>query len=167
MYKKQIVSSLAFALVGGMAMLAGCATQGGSSKEVTSESVAKVQPAMEPTAPVAAVAAPEPVAAPVAKAEAEAPADTVKPGTVSSVLKKMDENRLTLFWREKGTYTFSVGGLVDAEYKPGDGLFVRDDSASDKAVECNYSEDGKFKSDPALSKTCSELMFTLDQELDE
>ena len=85
----------------------------------------------------------------------------------AGTLKKLQENPFTLYWGKTNTYTFYIGGVLRADYKPGTSLVVRDDSGATNAVECNFAIDGTLKSDQSAKLDCESLMFTLDLQLEE
>lgn len=89
-----------------------------------------------------------------------------KPGSVQSVISKMENSPYTLYWREKNSYSYYIGGQVDAEYKPGSGLTVRNDVQGDNKIVCEYDAAGNVKADaPGVKEACAKLLFSLDGEL--
>jgi len=144
--------------------LSGCATQATSTNSATKP--VAIAPADEsvPTMPVA-------IAALVIEPEIETPKEPVpepEMGSVASVLKKMESSPYTLYWRGTDTYSYYVGGLFDAEYKPGVGLVVKDDLPDETSLTCKYDGSGSLGDagkDQKMKEACSKLMFTLDSEL--
>ncbi len=142
-------------------IVTGCASQGPVQAPETAQAEIPVDTSV-PAAPVAVTA--EMVVPP---AEEKLADELPKTGSVASVLKKMDDNRFTLFWREKNTYTYHMGNVLDAEYKPGSGLVVK--SETDSAVVCEFNEQGDLINVNAALDTqtkCNDLMFALDEDLD-
>lgn len=146
-----------------LALMAGCASQGPVASDQSQVEKAAIEDTSSPAIPVTAA---EVVPPPEVKKEPDAPP---APGTVASVLKKMDQNPRTLYWKERNSYSYHVGGLVNAEYKPGEGLVVKSEQ-TDNAVICEFNEAGTMvnaNAKPGEKDQCSELMFTLDTELGE
>ena len=147
-------------------LLSGCAAQSASTKNASAEA-ALIAPAADSSAPTL----PEVAAAPVIEPVIVAPKKTeLKPetGSVASVLKKMETSPYTLYWRSKNTYSYYVGGLFDAEYKPGEGLIVKDESSGDASLTCKYDDAGSLgnvEKDQKMKEACGKLMFSLDNEL--
>lgn len=84
-------------------------------------------------------------------------------------VEKMLNNRMTLYWRDKNSYTYSIGDAFEAKYKPDDGLTLLDETNPANSLVCEFSLSGdlntgtdKFK---AQQKACADLMFTFDSEL--
>ena len=82
----------------------------------------------------------------------------------------MENSPYTLYWKDNNPYSYYVGGLLDAEYKPGAGLTVQEAKGDDSGISCQFTADGKLKnaegaSDQKANEKCSKLMFTLDDEL--
>jgi len=151
--------------VSSLLVISGCAT---TSKPVdkSDKTAAVSEPdKSSPTVPVS------PIVVEAPKAPPKAPEPPPKPGSVASVLKKMESSAYTLYWREKDTYSYYIGGVIDAEYQPNKGLNVRVDQNDDQGLVCEYSEDGKLSkfenidSQDKAQEACSKLMFTLDDEL--
>jgi len=94
------------------------------------------------------------------------------PGTVASVLKKIEINPFSLYWRDENSYTYFIGETIDAEYKPNDkSLRVRDIRNKDGLV-CFYDENGALRNtqgrDAEMSQAkdvCSKMMFALDDDM--
>ncbi len=156
-----------------VALVVGCASEGqklSSTIPPTEEQVAKTVQAVEPTLPLATqtlgieASAPEPVSEPAKEKKIEA-------GSFASVVKKLEDNPLTLYFRGDESYRFYLGGTAEATYKPGDGLLVREDK--DDALVCQFAENGslnlpeKITPDKASQQkeACSTLMFAVDQAL--
>lgn len=160
----------------GTILMAGCATDGGapaqSAKAPFSET-GVAQP-LAPSAPVAEVAssnAAQPQVAAANKEAEKAAAAAAENGTVPHVVDKLNKNKHTLYWRDKGTYSFYVGSVVRAEFKPGTGLTVTPDN-EEAGYECNYKADGALDTKGAdaggsvkLKDQCKALMFTLEEQL--
>ena len=165
MKKKQIIQNIGMLSIASIFVLSGCATQS-SSKSSSAEEVVIAPSAdnstptipemmssvsMEPKIEVAKVPEPEP-----------------ELGSVASVLQKMETSPYTLYWRGKNTYSYYVGGLFEAEYAPGVGLVVKDESAGDTSLTCKYDGAGSLGDagkDAKVKEACAKLMFTLDTEL--
>lgn len=164
--KHNVITSISGLLLGSSLLLAGCASNP-ASQEAVADGGSVAMKELEPASPVADTAAAEATTT-AAATPAAAPAAEVKTSGIDSVLKRLSNNRLTLYWRDKGAYTFYVGGIVAAEYKPGTGITLSEPGAED-AFECNFAESGTLKSpaDPAKKDSCNKLMFTLDHELGE
>ncbi len=150
MLDKRTTAYLGMALA--LLLAAGCASQGpintGDSEETT-----KAQTANTSTT------------------DAETPAPAAKPkdqALLRQALQKMSQHRLTLYWKEKNSYTFTVGGELEAEFFPGKGLTVRDLSQGDsaEALSCKYALDGTLL-EPAGAPACTQLLKALDQLLSE
>ncbi|MDX1811852.1 MAG: hypothetical protein R3240_07895 [Gammaproteobacteria bacterium] len=146
------------------AVMSGCASQG------PAQPAAEPQQNFQAAAPVDNSAPAIPVTSetvvPVAKKAAEPPKPP-EPGTMASVVDKMNKSPFTLYWREKGSYSYHVGNLVDAEYQPGTGLTLKGLKDHSHVV-CQFNAEGKLEhvdKDPNASDQCSKLMFTLDTEL--
>jgi len=142
-----------------LGLLSACAT---TSEPVKTEPVAAVTPDnSQPSTPIGAfvVEAPTP---PIAK-----PVALPERGSVASVVKKMESSPYTLYWKENDSYSYYVGGLLDAEYKPGAGLTIQEAKGDDSGVTCKFDENGTLSGagDPKSDQACSKLMFTLDDEL--
>jgi len=164
MKKNQFVQCIGFMSVASLLLISGCATQNSSSEPAAAEPVA-IAPADDssPTMPVASSPVVEVVEVVEKKPEPEP-----EVGSVASVLKKMESSPYTLYWREKDTYSYYVGGLFDAEYQPGKQLVVKEDSLDEKSLTCTYDNAGNLgtnSQDAKAKDACSELMFTLDSEL--
>jgi len=131
-----------------------------------------------PAAPVAA-ATPDvsqptsPIGAFVIEAPESEPAKAIPlpaRGSVASVVEKMESSPYTLYWKEDASYSYYVGGVLDAEYKPGAGLTVQEAKADDTGITCKFDAEGNLSTatvrvDQKSSEVCSQLMFTLDDEL--
>jgi len=143
-------------------LMSGCAS---TPKPVTKPaSVAAAPDQSEPTTPIGAfvIEAPKPPPA--------APKEPPKPGSLESVVQKMESSPYTLYWKENNSYSYYVGGLLDAEYTPGKGLTVQEVKGDDTGVICSFNAEGKLSSpdtakDAKSKDVCSKLMFTLDDEL--
>ncbi len=85
-------------------------------------------------------------------------------GSVESVSDKMEGHPGTLYWGGKDTYSFYVGGVLSAEYKPGEGLRIQEVKGDDSGIVCQF---GEKDADVQKSSACSQLMLTLDAELDD
>lgn len=142
-------------------VLSGCATQQATAPSDPTPVVIAPADTSAPTIPVTAapVVDPEPVVA-------KKPEPLPEPGSVASVVRKMETSDYTLYWREKNTYSYFIGGKFDAEYEPGKTLTVKEDFGDDSGVICSYDNAGTLaKADDKMKKTCGELMLTLDDEL--
>lgn len=143
-----------------LGLLSACAT---TSEPVKTAPVAAavVPDNSQPTIPVAALVVEPPKPAPVE------PEPLPERGSVASVVKKMESSPYTLYWRDDNSYSYYIGGLLDAEYKPGAGLTVQEAKGDDSGITCKFDDKGKLSGagDPKSNKACSELMFTLDDEL--
>ncbi|MDH5694759.1 MAG: hypothetical protein OEZ47_16805 [Gammaproteobacteria bacterium] len=157
-----LLKGLAVALA---VFLAACASTPSSDESATAAE--STEAAAEPASPVADAAAEAAATetAEAAPAAEPAPAAAKKPG-VTALVEKMKANPATLYWRDTATFSFYLGGTVEAEYKPGDSLVLKDDSGAENAVECNFAMDGGLKGAAANTKACETLMFTLDSALD-
>jgi len=85
-------------------------------------------------------------------------------GSVESISRKMEGHPRTLYWGGKNTYSFYVGGILSAEYKPGEGLRIQEVKGDDSGVVCQF---GETEADIQQNSACSQLMLTLDAELDD
>ncbi len=146
----------------GLALLlaGGCASQGPTDTSDTEETVASqaangTQENAENPTPADIPAKP-----PAAKPKDQA--------LLRQVLQKMSQHRLTLYWKERDSYTFTVGGELEAEFFPGKLLTLRDLSQGDsaEALSCKYALDGTLL-EPAGSPACTQLLKALDQLLSE
>ncbi|HFE38488.1 MAG TPA: hypothetical protein ENK06_08775 [Gammaproteobacteria bacterium] len=144
-------------------LLSACAT---APKEAPAP-VATAEPDQsDPVLPVAAL----PVDVPVQKKElapVEAQALPAR-GSVARVVKKLETSPYALYWREKNAYSYYIGGLLRAEYQPDSGLTVQELKGDDAGVVCQFGKNGlqaKAANDAKADETCSQLMFTLDDEL--
>ena len=173
---KQVFSKGVLVAAVGAVFLAGCATEGGAPEQSARASFAEkgVAQPLAPSAPAAEVVttnAAQPQVQ-VANKEAEKVAAAAAPaGTLPSVVKKLNKNKNTLYWRDNNSYSFYVGSVVRAEFKPGTGLTVTPDN-EEAGYECHYQADGKLVAagaDPAktaaLQDQCKALMFTLEEQL--
>lgn len=160
------IQSVGCFAIGSLLTLSGCATN--SANQSASAEVLVVAPETDNSSPaMPATLVGEPVIAQV-KEEARKPDPEPEAGSVASVLKKMETSPYTLYWREKNTYSYYVGGMFDAEYKPGTGLVVKDESSDDTTLTCRYDGGGSLgeaAKDQKMKEACSKLMFTLDGEL--
>ena len=161
--KSYIIKTIGCVTIASAFILSGCAT---TSPNQTAD-VAIITPAADDSAPTM----PSIAAATVVEEVAETP-KTPEPepeqGSVASVLKKMETSPYTLYWRGKNTYSYYVGGLFDAEYEPGVGLVVKDESTGETSLTCKYDGAGSLGDagkDAKVKDACSKLMFTLDSEL--
>lgn len=158
MLDKRTTAYLGMALA--LLLASGCASQGpintGDSEETTTAQTANTSTTDAET--------PAPAAAP-AKPAAAKPKDQA---LLRQALQKMSQHRLTLYWKEKNSYTFTVGGELEAEFFPGKGLTVRDLSQGDsaEALSCKYALDGTLL-EPAGAPACTQLLKALDQLLSE
>ncbi len=106
-------------------------------------------------------------AAPIPRIQKKSAPKKRKPETI---IDKMAASDFTLYWRNTGMYTFYMGGVVQAEYKPGSGLILREDK-DENALECHYNEQlglqvkKKEKSD--FRDRCSALMLSFDEQISE
>jgi len=143
-----------------LGLLSACATT--SEPVKTAPVAAAITPDnSQPSTPIGAfvVEAPKPA---IAKPEA-----LPERGSVASVIKKMETSPYTLYWKDNNSYSYYIGGLLDAEYQPGSGLTVQEAKGDDSGITCKFDDKGKLTAsgDPKSNKACSELMFTLDDEL--
>jgi len=90
-----------------------------------------------------------------------------------SIIDKMEAHSRTLYWGTKDTYTYYHGGVLEAEYKPGEGITLREDK-EENAIECRFNEAGNLAPSSAeaqlkaeIKKKCSQLMFTFDEQISE
>lgn len=87
-----------------------------------------------------------------------------------NIIDKMAASDFTLYWREKGLYTFYIGGVLQAEYKPGSGLTIKEDK-EENALECRYNEQLglqiKKKAASDFRNRCSKLMLSFDEQISE
>lgn len=84
-------------------------------------------------------------------------------GSVASIINKMPKNPYTRYLSAEGAYSFYVGGVLSAKYKPGDGLLVKDAKTDDTGITCQFDEVAIDTKN--IKAACTELMFTLDDEL--
>lgn len=152
-----------FILVVGVLMAAGCAST--PNTNVQEQEVQAVRSVDEPSAPP--VAAVMPVVAPAEPT----PEGKAKSEGVPALAKRLEKNRLTQYWREKNTYTYFVGTEIEAEYKPGQALTLRDDS-QENGLTCTFAlgggldvAGGTAEAAAANKDRCNQMMFTLDQQL--
>jgi len=162
------------------AWLSGCASKGqelAQAKTTTKEKIEQTVQIVEPTSPITnetqttEVSPTHPSSAnPDVTATPEPQEEDIKQGMFTSVIQKIGDNPLTLYWSGDQTYTFYIGGLMEAKYKPGDGLMIREDK-DDTGLVCNFSDEGKLSTDQNATATstqkqkCGDLMFALDQQL--
>jgi len=153
------------------AWLSGCASKGQELAQTETKAEEKIEQTVqivEPTSPVTSdtqTAEISPSSTPDVTAVPESQEENIKQGTFTSVVQKIGDNPLTLYWSGDQTYTFYIGGLMEAKYKPGDGLMIREDK-EDTGVVCNFSDEGKLSPDASAQKQkCGDLMFALDQQL--
>lgn len=148
--------------------LGACATNPSNNGALSNEpaSVSTTASTNEPAAPpTTVIVAGEALVAPAA------PAPAKKEGALATI-DKLEENPLTLYWRESNSYTYSVGSKLKAEYKPGEGLVLKEGREDGAALECKYSANGKLDTTgldasgaETVEKACTELMFSFDQQL--
>ena len=145
--------------VSALGLLSACATAPAPTPAV--KATVTTPDNSQPTTPIGAfvIEAPTPsISEPIAIPER---------GSVESVVKKMESSPYTLYWKENDSYSYYVGGLFDAEYKPGAGLTIQESKGDDTGITCKFNADGKLggSGDEKSNKACSQLMFTLDDEL--
>ena len=148
-----------------LVILTGCATQGPTPDSTNAQSAAVTSTPADQSSPSIPVTA----ATVVPVEEKKVVATPPEPGSMASVVKKMNKNPFTLYWREKDSYSYHVGSSLDAEYKPGTGLTVKALQA-EKSVVCEFDSSGKLVNaakTPGSEDQCSKIMFTLDAELGE
>lgn len=176
MKKNQFIQDVGYLkFIGSLAVasffiLPGCATQSPSNESSSAKAISIV-PADESTPNMPVVVA-ELVVDSVIETP-KAPESEPETGSVASILKKMETSPYTLYWRQKDTYSYYVGGLVDAKYQPGVGLVVKDDLPDETSITCKYDDAGSLggigkgepKKDQKIKEACSKLMFALDSEL--
>jgi|GEM_PF-6690520 len=173
---KQVFLKGVLAAVGAV-FFAGCATEGRAPEQSARASFSEtgVAQPLAPSAPAAEVVTTNAAQPQVQVANKEAEkvaADAAPAGTLPSVVKKLNKNKNTLYWRDNNSYSFYVGSVVRAEFKPGSGLTVTPDN-EEAGYECHYQADGKLDAaagaDPAktaaLQDQCKTLMFTLEEQL--
>ncbi len=118
---------------------------------------------------IAAVADTQP-SSPVSGELKTAPAaeTTLAPDSpLAKLIDRIQRNPLTLFWRDTGTYSYYVGGVVKAEFSNNQDLTLSPGTET-ADVECRYRADGSVATDkPELKQACDQLMMTLEQELAE
>lgn len=164
--KKHFIQTLGCVTIASAFILSGCAVNSPQSSD--SADAVVIAPAADtssPTVPAIATAVSE-------ETEVEIVPTLLEPepelGSIASVLKKMETSPYTLYWRGKNTYSYYVGGALGAEYKPGESLVVKDESAGETSLTCKYDGagalDGAAK-DEKMKEACAKLMFTLDNEL--
>ena len=161
MYSKTSKHLISLAYITSLTLMGGCAAQA-TVPAAPAKQAAVSQDTSAPTIPVSAA-----TVVPVKK-EVTKPAP-LKAGTYASVIKKMNKNRLTLYWRKDGHYSFTIGKSMDAEYKPGVGLTVKSEADS-KPITCEFNSSGKLVNKakaPGVKDQCSKAMFTLDSYLDD
>jgi len=169
MKKNQFIQRVGYLTAVFILALPGCARQSTSSSPASGEVV--IAPPVDRSIPAMPVATPALVAEPeIAERVVLEPVPAT--GSVASVLQKMETSPYTLYWKEKDTYTYYIGGLLDAEYQPGVGLVVKDDSTDDASLKCKYDDGGSLSASEGdadkkqeMKEACSQLMFTLDAEL--
>lgn len=105
---------------------------------------------------------------PLQASTSKTPTHTIK--EVPSIIDKMAAHSRTLYWGTKDSYTYYHGGVLEAEYKPGKGITLREDK-EENAIECHFNEAGNLSlnssDSPGLKKKCSQLMFTFDEQISE
>ena len=145
-------------------IIAGCATKPAETQTAEQQPVIEVPDQSQPNAPSEIV-----VSHGQPKAEPEA---GPVPGSVASVVKKMKKNPFSLYWREKNAYTFFIGNELNAEYDLDDNRLVIESVGGDQDLICTYDESGELRNIDGegaeeAKKACADLMFTLDNEMDE
>jgi len=144
-------------------LLSACATTK-SPTNVTPVAVVPVAPdTSDPTLPITLI--PLEVEVIVREKPAEIEVEPLhERGSVGSVSKKMKSHPGTLYWSGKDTYSFYVGGILSAEYKSGEGLRIQEVKGDDSGIVCQFDEkEAGVQQNPE----CSQLMLTLDAELDD
>jgi len=148
-----------------VALFTGCATT--PSDEASNGSNVSINDApdqSQPNSPLAPVVA-------LGEPKAEPEQQPMK-GTVASVLKKIETNQFSLYWREKNSYTYFIGDELDAEYKLNEKSLMVRDRAGEQGLVCVYDESGALRKTEGISAdkpeakdACSKLMFTLDDDM--
>jgi len=169
MKKNDFIQSVGYLSIVSLFVLTGCATQSTPPQEASAEAVSIAPAATDSSAPTMPPAV---AAAPVIEVQEapKQPEPEPEDGSVASIIKKMETSPYTLYWRGKNTYSYYVGGLIDAEYKPGEGLVVKAESPDDNGLTCKFDDNGSLsdaEKDKKMKEECSKLMFTLDSELSE
>lgn len=90
-------------------------------------------------------------------------------------LKRMEKNPLTLYRSQRNAYTYYIGNVLEAEYKPERGLTLRNGAnRTDNSLICKYNLEGGLNSASAnpgqfadAQRACADLMFTFDKQLTE
>ena len=145
-------------------IIAGCATKPADTQTASPQPVIEVPDQSQPTTPRETVVA-------HGQPEAEPDAGPV-PGSVASVVKKMEKNPFSLYWREKNSYTFFIGNELNAEYDLDENQLVIEDIGANQGLVCTYDESGELRKvegqdADAAKDACDKLMFTLDNEMEE
>ena len=104
----------------------------------------------------------------VIQAKADAPVDKVAPSGMQKRLNELRNNAMTLYWKEKQVYALYVGGEINAEYRQGKGLILREAEETGAAAECHFSEKGVLTGNvpDEQRENCQKLMFSLDKALE-
>jgi len=152
--KASLVRVLGCMLLAAVVALVGCATP---KKQV--EPAVMFEPDMsEPTLPIFQREAIV-IQAEQSKPVVEAPAR----GSVASIINKLPKNPYTRYLSEENAYSFYLGGVLSAKYKPGGGLLVKEATSDDSGIICQFDESSADT--VTIDQACTTLMFTLDDEL--
>ena len=145
-------------------VISGCATKPADTQTASPQPVIEVQDQSQPTTPRETV---------VAHGQPEGEPDTGPvPGSVASVVKKMEKSPFSLYWRERNAYTFFIGNELNAEYDLDENQLVIEGIGADQGLVCTYDQSGELRKvegqdGEAAKDACEKLMFTLDNEMDE
>jgi hypothetical protein len=127
--------------------------------------------AHKPVVPVATASQAEATHAPAAAISAISPSD---PDDIIALGKRLTQNRLSLFSVARGTYTFYVGGVLNATYETATEILRISSLTPEEKLgqTCEYSPHGVLFVDPkdqahkdALVNGCNQLVLRLNDYL--
>ncbi|MDH5231975.1 MAG: hypothetical protein OEZ58_13080 [Gammaproteobacteria bacterium] len=116
--------------------------------------------AMEPSSPTEMV---EPIRL------SESGSATVQPALsgIALVADKMLKNPLTLYWKERNSYSYSVGTVLEAEYFENEKLLVKAIVDDNTRVECFYNMQGQLtNANEKRNQLCKHVMATLQAQIE-
>lgn len=73
-------------------------------------------------------------------------------------------NRMTMYWSASNTYSYELGGMMAAFYKPAYGLSIKPAQGMLAGTECRYDSQGQIQN-KAIAEPCAKLMSSLTQIL--